>query len=84
MNVKHRRYLRTYKNEKQGVNAINFVWKLESVYFDRSWQNRAFDIWNTPNANWLQDSVIGEYCRNGSWVTYFGRANIKKIYILTS
>ena len=29
----------------------------------------AFNIWNTPYANWLQDSVNGEYCRNGRGVT---------------
>ena len=26
---------------------------------------RAFNIWNTPNADWLQNSMKGEYCRNG-------------------
>ena len=26
-------------------------------------------IWNTSNANWLHNSVNGEYCRNGRGVT---------------
>ena len=28
-----------------------------------------FNIWNTPNAYWLQNSMRGEYCRNGRGVT---------------
>ena len=55
----HIKYLYTYKKVEERVNAINFAWKAEGVYFDRSCQNRAFSIWNTPNANWLQDSVNG-------------------------
>ena len=47
------------------VNAINFAGELESVYFDRSCQNGGFNILNTPNANWIQNYVNGEYCRNG-------------------
>ena len=32
----------------------------------------AFNIWNTPNANWLQNSLRGEYCRNGrGWHIFF-------------
>ena len=48
MNVKHRWYLRTYSNVKERVNAINFARELESVYFDKSCQNGAFNIWKTP------------------------------------
>ena len=33
--------------------------------FDRSCQHGAFIIWNTPNANWIQNSVNVEYCRDG-------------------
>ena len=25
-------------------------------------KKRAFNIWNTPNANWLQNYMMGEYC----------------------
>ena len=39
------------KNVKERVNAINIARELESVYFDRSRQNGAFNIWNVPNAN---------------------------------
>ena len=38
------RYLRTNRNIKERVNAINFAEKLESVYFDRSCQNGALNI----------------------------------------
>ena len=65
MDVKHRWYLCTYKNVKERFNAMNFARELESVCFDRPCKNGAFNIWNTPNANWIQDSVNGEYCRNG-------------------
>ena len=27
-------------------------------------------IWNTPHANWSQNSMKGEYCENGRGVTY--------------
>ena len=65
----YRWYLCTNKNVKEKVNAINFAWELEGVHFDRSFQNGVFNIWNTPNGNWLQDYVNGEYCRNGRGVT---------------
>ena len=63
-------------NVKEGVNAINFARESESVYFDRSCQNGAFNNWNTPNANWLQDSVNGEYCRNGRGGMYYVITNV--------
>ena len=34
----------SYKDVKERVNAINFAGELESVYFDRSCQNGAFNI----------------------------------------
>ena len=37
-------YLRTYKNAKERVNALNFAVELESVYFDRPCQNVAFYV----------------------------------------
>ena len=40
----YKSYLRTYKNVKERVNAMNFTRELESVYFDRSCQNGAFNI----------------------------------------
>ena len=36
---------------KERVNAINFARELESMCFDRSCQNGAFNILSTPNAN---------------------------------
>ena len=36
---------------KERVNAISFARELESVCFDRSCQNGAFNILNTPDAN---------------------------------
>ena len=44
------------------VNFINFKRKLESIYFDRSCQNRELCKWG-----------ILEYCRNGRGVTYSHR-----------
>ena len=37
--------------------------EFESVCFDGSCHNGAFNIWNTPNANWTQNSVNGEMAR---------------------
>ena len=56
--LKHRR-------ERERVNALNFAWEAEGVYFEKSCQNRAFNILNTPNANWLYNSINGEHWRNG-------------------
>ena len=36
--------IRKEKNVKERVNAINFARELESVYFDKSCQNGAFNI----------------------------------------
>ena len=62
-----------HKNVKERVNFINFERKLEGVYFDESWQNRAFrylkyslGLLNTEFCKW----EILEYCRNGRGVTY--------------
>ena len=70
MNMKQRWYLCINKNIKERVNFINFVPEFESVYFDRSCQKRAFNIWNTRNAN-LQNYMMGDYCRSGRGVDIY-------------
>ena len=64
------------KNVKERVNFTNFKRKLESVYFDRSYQNRAFRYFkfsqcllNTVFCKW---GTLG-YCGNGRGVTYINK-----------
>ena len=54
-----------YKNKKEGVKSWRVCILIVLV------KMRAFNIWNTPNANWLQNSVRRKYCRNGrGWHSY--------------
>ena len=50
------------------LQMLNIKWMNEwymPALIVRSCQNKGFNIWNTPNANWLQNSMRREYCRNG-------------------
>ena len=49
---------------KERVNGLNFAEELDSLYFDMSCQNGAFNVFKILPML-LHNSVNEEYCKNG-------------------